>query len=127
MSQAILFNVAMEESSYALEDFAVSELVLVRNVNRKEPWWPVCLQAFCAAMGSWAKTLCSNSTCISVSLVLQAIVLDPIKEAPETIRRQMQPGRLCVMFYGPPANKVSKLGSVLTPSCSVCDGHAISG
>ncbi|DBA76675.1 TPA: hypothetical protein ACH3X2_008711 [Trebouxia sp. C0005] len=64
----------MEGSAYALEDFAVSELVLVRNVNRKEPWWP-------------------------------AIVLDPIKEAPETIRRQMQPERLCVMFYGPPANK----------------------
>ncbi|DBA81836.1 TPA: hypothetical protein ACH3X1_007555 [Trebouxia sp. C0004] len=64
----------MEGSAYALEDFAVSELVLVKNVNRKEPWWP-------------------------------AIVLDPIKEAPETIRRQMQPERLCVMFYGPPANK----------------------
>lgn len=37
---------------------------------------------------------------------MQAIVLDPLKEAPGTIRRQMQPDRLCVMFYGPPANKV---------------------
>ena len=41
VSQAVLFTVSMEGSAYALEDFAVSELVLVRNVNRKEPWWPV--------------------------------------------------------------------------------------
>ena len=41
VSQAVLFTVSMEGSAYALEDFAVSELVLVKNVNRKEPWWPV--------------------------------------------------------------------------------------
>ena len=34
----------METSFYALEDFAVGELVLVKNVNRKEPWWPVCVK-----------------------------------------------------------------------------------
>ena len=35
----------MEGSAYGLEDFAVGELVLVKNHNRKEPWWPVCAPA----------------------------------------------------------------------------------
>ena len=43
-AEAVSDTVSMENTFYALEDFAVSELVLVRNVNRKEPWWPVCLQ-----------------------------------------------------------------------------------
>ena len=38
---------------------------------------------------------------------LQAIVVEPSKDAPESVRRMMQPGKLCVMFYGPAANKVS--------------------
>lgn len=37
-------TVSMESTFYALEDFAAGELVLVRNVNRKEPWWPVCAE-----------------------------------------------------------------------------------
>lgn len=37
---------------------------------------------------------------------MQAIVVEPSKDAPEIVRRQMQPGKLCVMFYGPAANKV---------------------
>ncbi len=126
VSQAVLFTVSMEGSAYALEDFAVSELVLVKNVNRKEPWWPVGLEAFYAAEGSLAKPLCSNST-FTCDFLSQAIVLDPIKEAPETIRRQMQPERLCVMFYGPPANKVGKLGSVYTLNCSACHEEVCSG
>ncbi|KAK9862670.1 hypothetical protein WJX84_009528, partial [Apatococcus fuscideae] len=64
-----------EEVVYPLDQFAVDELVLARNVNREEPFWP-------------------------------AIVVDPAKQAPERVRRQMQPDRLCVMFYGPAANKV---------------------
>ena len=37
----------MEDNDYALEDFDVGELVLSKNVNRKEPWWPVrlCVQS----------------------------------------------------------------------------------
>ena len=27
---------------YPLDQFAVDELVLARNVNREEPFWPVC-------------------------------------------------------------------------------------
>lgn len=45
----------METSFYALEDFAVGELVLVRNVNRKEPWWPVCVKTCCATNRHLAK------------------------------------------------------------------------
>lgn len=40
---------------------------------------------------------------------LQAMVVDPIKGAPESVRRLMQPDRLCVMFFGPAFNKVSIL------------------
>ncbi len=31
-----------EEVVYPLDQFAVDELVLARNVNREEPFWPVC-------------------------------------------------------------------------------------
>ena len=102
----------MDSTFYALEDFAVGELVLVKNVNRKEPWWPVCLQTCCAADKYLAKQYMFTFTFVHIDM--QAIVLDPIKEAPETVRRQMQPERLCVMFYGPPANKVRRCLSVLT-------------
>lgn len=102
----------METSFYALEDFAVGELVLVRNVNRKEPWWPVCVNTCCATERHLAKHYMLHVHFWAYSL--QAIVLDPIKEAPETVRRQMQPDRLCVMYYGPPANKVWRYCSVST-------------
>eukprot|EP00249_Psilotum_nudum_P020055 c27540_g1_i1 orf=387-5525(-) len=35
--------------------------------------------------------------------VWPAKVVDPIKEAPESVRKVCVPGRLCVMFYGPAA------------------------
>lgn len=48
----------MEESDYALEDFDIGELVLSRNVNRKEPWWPVRLSLTPATC--LASTLCEE-------------------------------------------------------------------
>lgn len=53
VTQAILLTESMEGSAYVLEDFAVGELVLVRNVNRKEPWWPVCMEAGAGADSAW--------------------------------------------------------------------------
>lgn len=38
---------------------------------------------------------------------MQAIVVEPSRDAPESVRRIAQAGKLCVMFYGPAANKVS--------------------
>ena len=32
--------------------------------------------------------------------------MDPARDVPERVQRAMQPGRLCVMFFGPAANKV---------------------
>ncbi|KAK9830484.1 hypothetical protein WJX72_011976 [[Myrmecia] bisecta] len=62
--------------SYSLESFEVGGLVLARNVNREEPYWP-------------------------------GVIVDPLVHGvPESIKRLMQPGRLCVMFYGPPINSV---------------------
>ena len=40
---------------------------------------------------------------------MQAIVVEPGRDAPESVRRIAQAGKLCVMFYGPAANKVSFL------------------
>ena len=42
---------------------------------------------------------------------MQAIVVEPSRDAPESVRRIAQAGKLCVMFYGPAANKVSFLTS----------------
>lgn len=42
---------------------------------------------------------------------MQAIVVEPSRDAPESVRRIAQAGKLCVMFYGPAANKVSFLPS----------------
>ena len=32
--------------------------------------------------------------------------MDPTRDAPERVQRTMQPGKLCVMFFGPAVNKV---------------------
>jgi len=64
---------------------------------------------------SWYLLLSAQAKrCVQV----QAIVVEPAKEAPEIVRRQMQPGKLCVMFYGPAANKVRDCFLVLTPAIS---------
>ena len=38
---------------------------------------------------------------------VQAIVVEPSRDAPDSVRRIAQEGKLCVMFYGPAANKVT--------------------
>ena len=35
--------------------------------------------------------------------------MDPARDAPERVQRAMQPGKLCVMFFGPAANKVRRV------------------
>lgn len=42
-------------------------------------------------------------------LNVQAIVVEPSRDAPESVRRISQPNKLCIMFYGPAANKVPLL------------------
>ena len=32
--------------------------------------------------------------------------MDPARDAPERVQRIMQPGKLCVMFFGPAVSKV---------------------
>lgn len=35
--------------------------------------------------------------------------MDPARDAPERVQQAMQPGKLCVMFFGPAANKVRRV------------------
>ena len=59
VTQAALDTVSMESTFYALD--AVGELVFVRNVKCKEPWWPVCVQC-CLAAGRVGEISMLNST-----------------------------------------------------------------
>ncbi len=99
-------ELSRKRGPHPLDSFHVHQLVLSRNVNRPQPFWPV----RCDLESSLAASLvlinlvpCGGS---KRSQLMQAIVVEPSKEAPEIVRRQMQPGKLCVMFYGPAANKV---------------------
>ncbi|KAK9827616.1 hypothetical protein WJX81_006673 [Elliptochloris bilobata] len=65
------------EAHYPLQSFRRGHLVLARNVNRSERYWP-------------------------------AVVVDPARDVPERVRQIMQPGKLCLMFYGPAANKLGR-------------------
>ena len=47
----------------------------------------------------WAKSGKRNDP------VWPAKVVDPVREAPELVRKAFVPGRLCVMFFGPSASK----------------------
>ena len=58
----------------------------------------------CAGEGSGSKTCHPVNGAASA----QAIVVSP-EDAPESVRRIMQPGKLCIMFYGPALNKVCTL------------------
>lgn len=93
---------------FPLDTFTIGELVLAKNVNRPQPFWPV------SGPGGACPAPCARNegkTCPRLperwDPLLQAIVVEPSKDAPESVRRMMQPGKLCVMFYGPAANKVS--------------------
>lgn len=94
----------------------IHQLVLSRNVNRPQPYWPVSSH-LPSSLGRMSRTgFCCTLLWPQRWLWVQAIVVEPSKEAPEIVRRQMQPGKLCVMFYGPAANKVRELLFVLTPA-----------
>ena len=45
-----------EEVVYPLDQFAVDELVLARNVNREEPFWPVCSPTLQLWQTAWKAT-----------------------------------------------------------------------
>ena len=90
---------------YPLSDFAIGELVLVRNVNRKDAFWPVRKQqhaTVCRHLTSPRKERAISHLRVG----LQAVVVDPAQGAPEVVRRQRPDGKLCAKFYGPAFNKV---------------------
>lgn len=96
------------------------EQVWARNAFRKDVLWPV---GVCAVGGerdgewriresrpggSCPATLALACACseglirvLSAWLVSQAIIVDPERDAPESVQKNAVTGRVCVMYYGP--------------------------
>lgn len=82
-------------------------LIVTRNVNNDEPYYPVSFPRDSWGTGSWrdlSRSLSTNNLCVGV---VQGVVVNPEAEwVPDKVRRIRQPGRILVMFYGPAYNKV---------------------
>ena len=101
----------LQTKAFPLDGFGIGALVLAKNVNRPQPFWPVSY----GSRGSSSMPSCAGAgherkTChpLNGAGSAQAIVVSP-EDAPESVRRIMQPGKLCIMFYGPALNKVGTL------------------
>jgi len=92
-------------AQYPLHTFQRGDLLLARNVNRAERYWPVRRNGATYTpllQCSWRCPACCAHCGVRRT---KAVAVDPARDAPEHVRRISQPGRLCVMFYGPAANK----------------------
>ena len=85
--------------------------MLCKNVNRPQSLWPVSLDNLHhtrQAAGHASPLLMDR---LRQQKVLTVLTCRPLwwsrgRDAPESVRRIAQAGKLCVMFYGPAANKV---------------------
>lgn len=86
---------------------AFGDLIVTRNVNNDEPYYPVSFFRSSLGTGTWRdlpRSLSTNNWCVGM---VQGVVVDPEAEwVPDKVRRIRQPGRILVMFYGPAYNKV---------------------
>ena len=110
----------MEGSGYALEDFTVGELVLVKNVNRKEPWWPVCVQACPAANSAW-RTLYTGTVRSPFEVdILPGDRFGPHQRGTGNSQEADAAGETVYHVLWSTGKQGWTLASVLTLCCSLC-------